>query len=72
MFMKMEVYANESDWAPFKNLCGHLQELFLGLFDLGARLLGSEPSDAHRFELRELQEAGRSKPPFRGLAHLSQ
>lgn len=21
-----EVYANESDWAPFKNLCGHLQE----------------------------------------------
>ena len=23
----IEVYANESDWAPFKNLCGHLQEL---------------------------------------------
>ena len=50
----VEVYANESDWAPFKNLCGHLQELFLGLFDIGVRLLDDEFSDGHVSELREL------------------
>ena len=22
----MQVYANETDWAPFKNLCGHVQD----------------------------------------------
>ena len=25
----VQVYANESDWAPFKNLCGHLQDVIL-------------------------------------------
>merc|ERR1719507_2450673 len=35
----VEVYANQSDWAPFKNFCGHLQELFLNVFDLGVSLL---------------------------------
>jgi hypothetical protein len=35
----IEVYANETDWVPFKNFCGHLQELFLKIFDLGLKLL---------------------------------
>eukprot|EP00434_Breviolum_minutum_P042133 symbB.v1.2.037488.t1/scaffold5553.1/size25922/3 len=48
------VYANESDWAPFKNLCGHLQELFLALFDLGVILLDSDFSDQHVLELERL------------------
>mmetsp|Transcript_95018 Transcript_95018/g.307434 ORF Transcript_95018/g.307434 Transcript_95018/m.307434 type:complete len:426 (+) Transcript_95018:59-1336(+) len=42
----VEVYANQTDWAPFKNFCGHLQELFLNVFDLGAGLLDRRPSDA--------------------------
>ena len=25
----VQVYANESDWAPFKNLCGHLQDVVI-------------------------------------------
>ncbi|CAJ1331909.1 unnamed protein product, partial [Effrenium voratum] len=52
----VEVYANESDWAPFKNLCGHLQELFLGLFDLGVRLLGESIAEEHVLELQQLRE----------------
>jgi len=40
----VEVYANQSDWAPFKNMCGHLQEFFLHAFDLGVSLLGRSPS----------------------------
>lgn len=35
----IEVYANESEWIPFKNFCGHLQEFFLKVFDLGLKLL---------------------------------
>lgn len=50
----VEVYANESDWAPFKNLCGHLQELFLGLFDLGVKLLDSDFLEHHVLELQQL------------------
>jgi len=36
----IEFYANQSDWMRFKNLCGHLQELFVGVFDLGLGQLG--------------------------------
>eukprot|EP00933_Yihiella_yeosuensis_P013343 TRINITY_DN12404_c1_g2_i1.p1 TRINITY_DN12404_c1_g2~~TRINITY_DN12404_c1_g2_i1.p1 ORF type:complete len:318 (-),score=52.88 TRINITY_DN12404_c1_g2_i1:671-1624(-) len=50
----IEVYANETDWAPFKNLCGHMQELFLGVFDLGVGLLGREATEEDRRELNRL------------------
>lgn len=40
----VEVYANETDWVPFKNFCGHLQEFFLKVFDLGVKRL-EHPSD---------------------------
>jgi len=41
----IEAYANESDWVPFKNLCGHLRQLFLQVFDLGlARVLQPSPA----------------------------
>eukprot|EP00930_Biecheleria_cincta_P060765 TRINITY_DN46370_c0_g1_i1.p1 TRINITY_DN46370_c0_g1~~TRINITY_DN46370_c0_g1_i1.p1 ORF type:complete len:438 (-),score=77.45 TRINITY_DN46370_c0_g1_i1:167-1435(-) len=48
----IEVYANFTDWMPFKNLCGHLQELFLGIFDLGVKMVGRE---VHSEDLQELQ-----------------
>jgi len=35
----IEVYANQTDWAPFKNFCGNLKELFLGVFDIGLSML---------------------------------
>eukprot|EP00928_Gymnodinium_smaydae_P038347 TRINITY_DN26474_c0_g1_i1.p1 TRINITY_DN26474_c0_g1~~TRINITY_DN26474_c0_g1_i1.p1 ORF type:complete len:450 (-),score=109.01 TRINITY_DN26474_c0_g1_i1:152-1501(-) len=35
----MEIYANHSDWAPFKNLCGNTREVFLHTFGLGMSLL---------------------------------
>lgn len=48
----IEFYANQSDWMRFKNLCGHLQELFVGVFDLGLGQLGRCPGaqEEHRFE----------------------
>jgi len=49
----VEVYANQSDWAPFKNLCGHLQEFFLGAFDLGLGLLGRTSGEEDRRQLAE-------------------
>lgn len=52
----VEVYANQSDWAPFKNLCGHLQELFLGIFDLGVDLLDADPISKHEVEMNRLLE----------------
>jgi len=36
----IEFYANQSDWMRFKNLCGHLQELFVRIFDFGLEQLG--------------------------------
>mmetsp|Transcript_9334 Transcript_9334/g.20769 ORF Transcript_9334/g.20769 Transcript_9334/m.20769 type:complete len:420 (-) Transcript_9334:112-1371(-) len=54
----IEVYANESDWVPYKNFCGHLQELFLGLFDLGMSLLDSRSSSlGARLERVEAEQA---------------
>jgi len=38
----VEVYANQSDWVPFKNLCGNLQELFVQVFDLGIELVSRQ------------------------------
>merc|ERR1712176_537322 len=35
----VETYANVTDWAPYKNLCGNLRELFTDVFDLGLQLL---------------------------------
>lgn len=40
----VEVYANETDWVPFKNFCGHLKELFLKVFDMGLKLLENPAS----------------------------
>lgn len=47
----IEFYANQSDWVRFKNLCGHLQELFVGVFDLGLGQLGRCPGaqEEHMF-----------------------
>eukprot|EP00927_Polykrikos_kofoidii_P048748 TRINITY_DN42963_c0_g1_i1.p1 TRINITY_DN42963_c0_g1~~TRINITY_DN42963_c0_g1_i1.p1 ORF type:complete len:467 (-),score=80.86 TRINITY_DN42963_c0_g1_i1:81-1481(-) len=36
----IEAYANISDWAPYKNMCGNLRELFTRLFDLGLERVG--------------------------------
>lgn len=41
----VEMYANETDWVPFKNFCGHLQEFFLKVFDLGLSLV-ERPANA--------------------------
>lgn len=52
----VEVYANRSDWLPFKNLCGNLNEVFAKLFDMGLELTRRPPSfgDAEQL-MRELQ-----------------
>ncbi|CAE7265788.1 DDHD2, partial [Symbiodinium necroappetens] len=56
----VEVYANETDWAPFKNLCGHLQELFLAVFDLGVKLVGEVPTHEDINELFVLSKVFKS------------
>eukprot|EP00929_Paragymnodinium_shiwhaense_P106029 TRINITY_DN71114_c0_g1_i1.p1 TRINITY_DN71114_c0_g1~~TRINITY_DN71114_c0_g1_i1.p1 ORF type:complete len:422 (-),score=122.14 TRINITY_DN71114_c0_g1_i1:81-1346(-) len=49
----IEVYANQSDWVPFKNLCGNLQEVFLKIFDLGVELVSREMSEQDVSDLVE-------------------
>jgi hypothetical protein len=46
----LQVYANESDWAPFKNLCGHLQDYCFRTSALyGMIRLGFHWPDSSRF-----------------------
>mmetsp|Transcript_35375 Transcript_35375/g.65877 ORF Transcript_35375/g.65877 Transcript_35375/m.65877 type:complete len:411 (+) Transcript_35375:64-1296(+) len=52
----IEVYANQTDWIPFKNLCGHLQELFLGVFDLGVKMVGMEMTEKDIRDLKTLSQ----------------
>ncbi|CAE7674731.1 DDHD2 [Symbiodinium pilosum] len=58
----VEVYANETDWAPFKNLCGHLQELFLGVFDLGVKLVEIGMTEQDTKELSRLSKVFATSP----------
>ncbi|CAE8587319.1 unnamed protein product, partial [Polarella glacialis] len=50
----MEVYSNQTDWAPFKNLCGHMQELFQAVYDIGVGLVDREAVEEDRQELERL------------------
>ncbi|CAE8699620.1 unnamed protein product, partial [Polarella glacialis] len=42
------------DWAPFKNLCGHMQELFQAVYDIGVGLVDREAVEEDRQELERL------------------